>query len=72
MTKYPMKNAMIRECEEEIAFMMSGIVGSSRFIKVLCRNRVAYLRWKISRIEKDKDFDVEPSTKNVTKFEMNL
>ena len=62
MVMYPMKSQMIRECAEEMAQLMKGTYCSPKFIKVMCRNRINYLKWKISRIQKDKSFDVVPST----------
>ena len=62
-----MKNQMIRECEDELALIDSGRTCCSYHIKVICRNRTNYLKWKISRIVKDMDFDVVPSTIHVKK-----
>lgn len=62
-----MKNQMIREIEEELALIDSGRTCCSYHVKVICRNRTTYLKWKMNRIEKDMDFDVVPSTIQVKK-----
>ena len=60
--KYINKSQLIREIDDELALIDSGRTCCSRHIKILCRNRTNYLKWKMNRIEKDKDFDNPPST----------
>ena len=67
MTKYPMKNQMIREIEDELALLQNGRNCCSAHVKISCRNRCEYLNWKMNRIMKDKDFDNPPSTMYVKK-----
>lgn len=62
MVFYPQKNQMIREIDEEIASLIGGTAGASRFIKVMCRNRISYLYWARSRIEKNKDLRFPPAS----------
>lgn len=69
MTMYAMKNQMLKECEDEISQLMKGTYCSQKFIKLMCRNKINYLRWKISRIQKDKSFDVVPSTVYIKKWD---
>ena len=72
MVKYPMKSQMIKECEDEIALNTKGCYCSSHHVKQLCRQKVRYLKWKISRIMKDKSFDNPPASLEVDKFEINI
>lgn len=72
MTKYPMKNQMIRELEDEIALNMRGCYCAPYHVKVSCRERVALLKWQISRIMKDKSIDVVPSTMYTKTWRINI
>ena len=64
---YGQKNQTLREIEEEIAGLMGGYSCCSKYIKLMCRNRIRLLEWQRSRIEKDLDINNPP--KNLTRPE---